>query len=88
MKIIDKTRKWEHGCGCVMKKVANVVTVKSKSKYKKDFEMEEVCWVIDKPCKQHEPNYRKKSDKMLHKREKSEKRNIFLKIMARLKKRK
>ena len=59
----------EYKCGCKMKRVVNRVTVEG-SKYRKDFNMDEVSWVADTYCYLHQPNFQKKADKIMHKRNK------------------
>ena len=42
-------------------------------------------WIFQSYCKAHKPNYQRRTDKIVHKREVQEKRNKFLKYERRKK---
>ncbi len=69
MKITDKTNTKVHRCGCLFKRDAKMITVPASSKYGKDFEMERVVWSLKTPCEAHRPNFQKKADKLMRRRD-------------------
>ena len=67
MQIEDKTKEWKHRCGCIIKKQVLPVIFQKKSRYRKEIELDETAWLMDKPCKQHEPDFKKRADKLIKK---------------------
>jgi len=69
---IEEKEKESFACGCVV--VAEITKHLDESKYHKvEYDIKK--WVLDKPCTTHKPNYMKKADRFIHKKEKLAKRN-------------